>query len=614
MADLLGDVDTNILPSRVPTKNIIKSETRRKVRILSPPLSEKSKLSKSRMRGKGEDTPIPRKQDIDIPDYDDDDGTLALGGDDDENVPMSDAALPSSPISKAVERKSYKNEQDTIKEEDEDEDMMDVAQATGHHDSKSSSVNMTGSKPPPKIKKLPYPSPSSSSPPRAPAEVEATWDNVTSKLNVLSSPATENIGFGKVRAQDVIEEDGSVQFFWLDYTEVNGSLCLFGKVKNKKTGSYVSSFVKVDNILRKLFFLPRENRVKNGHVTDEEVDMEDVYEEVDGMMTKLKVGMHKIKPCTRKYAFELPNIPKEGDYLKLLYPYDKPVLPMDTTGETFSHVFGTNTALFEQFVLWKHVMGPCWLKIGEADFSAATNASWCKFECQVSKPNTITTIPDSELETPPLTLMSLSFRTQLNVKENKQEILVASARIYENVSLPETTPPEKMPCKTFTVMRPSGTSYPIGLEAEVKKQRGVYMLEKNEQFLLSKFLALFERMDPDIIMGHQLQEVDLGILLNRMKEKKTPGWSRVGRLKRTEWPKNFNRGGGFFADRHLIAGRMMCDLANDMGKVCTVMHSINGAIHTNTSVYVVSHGQMSVVDIDRDVSALLERRSHSKRA
>ena len=93
------------------------------------------------------------------------------------------------------------------------------------------------------------------------------------------------------------------------------------------------------------------------------------------------------------------------------------------------------------------------------------------------------------------------------------------------------------------------------------------MLEKNEQFLLSKFLALFERMDPDIIMGHQLQEVDLGILLSRMKEKKTPGWSRVGRLKRTEWPKNFNRGGGFFADRHLIGGRMMCDLTSDGARV-----------------------------------------------
>src|SRR5699024_8806559 len=123
----------------------------------------------------------------------------------------------------------------------------------------------------------------------------------------------------------------------------------------------------------------------------------------------------------------------------------------------------------------------------EADFSAVNNASWCKFECQVSKPALVNPVSDSEnLEVPPLTLMSLSFRTQLNVKENKQEILIASARVYEDVSVNETSPPERLPCKTFTVMRPAGSSYPINFEAETRKQKGTFMLEKSEQFLLSK--------------------------------------------------------------------------------------------------------------------------------
>jgi hypothetical protein len=86
--------------------------------------------------------------------------------------------------------------------------------------------------------------------------------------------------------------------------------------------------VKVDNILRKLFFLPRQYHQKHGHDTSEEVDMKDVYEEVDELMTKLRVGMHKIKPCTRKYAFELPDIPREGDYLKLFYPYSSKTAPL----------------------------------------------------------------------------------------------------------------------------------------------------------------------------------------------------------------------------------------------------------------------------------------------
>jgi len=50
--------------------------------------------------------------------------------------------------------------------------------------------------------------------------------------------------------------------------------------------------------------------------------MGDVYQEVDEVMTKLRVGMHKIKPCSRRYAFELSEVPKEADYLKMMYPYD----------------------------------------------------------------------------------------------------------------------------------------------------------------------------------------------------------------------------------------------------------------------------------------------------
>lgn len=563
MADLLGEVDTNVVANHVPIQNVIKSETRRKVRILSPPLA--SKPRNERISGKDENSePVSQVNQAPDLEFEDDDGPLPTM--DDGDVAMSDP-MPSSPISKVVERKSNVN----VKKEESDEednDLMEIAPATGQSEAKMTSVNMAGSRPPPKIKKENYTTPASSSPAKAPVDVlNASWNDVRSKLNVLSSPATESRTFGKLRAQDVIEEDGSLRMFWLDYTEVNGSLCLFGKVKNKHTGSHVSAFVKIDNILRKLFFLPREYRCKHGRVTDEEVDMKDVYEEVDEIMSRLKVGMHKIKPCTRKYAFELPDIPKEAEYLKLLYPYDKPALPMETKGETFSHVFGTNTSLFEQFVLWRNVMGPCWLKIEDADFTAVSNASWCKFECQVARPACITPVPDTEnLEPPPLTLMSLAFRTQLNVKENKQEILVASARVYENVSLTDTTPPEKLPCKTFTVMRPVGSSYPLHFEAETRKQRGTFMLEKSEQFLLSKFLALFEKMDPDVLMGHQLQEVDLSIFLSRLKEKKTPGWHRIGRLKRGEWPKSFNKGGGFFAERHLIAGRLMCDVANDMGK------------------------------------------------
>ena len=385
MADLLGEVDVNIATTRtMPRMKAVKNESRRKTRVLSPPLSsKKSKPIKQEVK----DISMDDLETENLPVPDDDDYT-PMNGDDD--VPMSDP-MPSSPVAKAIQRKA----QPIIKEEEDDDD-MEVVQAVGNSNIQTKSINIAGSRPvAKKILKDSYPTPHSSSPVQVSADgVDASdWTSVTNKLNLLSSPAaSQTTSFGKLNHESALEDDGSIRMFWFDQIEINGSLCLFGKVKDKTTGKYVSCFTKVDNIMRKLYFLPRDTRNKRGFDTKEDVSFEDIYNEVDDLMTKFGVKEHRIKQSTRKYAFELHNIPKEADYLKLLYPYNRPAVPTDLTGETFSHVFGANTSLFEQFVLWKNIMGPCWLKIEGANFNAVTNASWCKLELQVDHPKNINAI------------------------------------------------------------------------------------------------------------------------------------------------------------------------------------------------------------------------------
>lgn len=283
----------------------------------------------------------------------------------------------------------------------------------------------------------------------------------------------------------------------------------------------------------------------------------------------------------------------------MLMYFVEPALQAEMKGDTFSHVFGTTTALFEQFVLWKNIMGPCWLSIDGAEMSQMNNASWSKCEVQVASPKGVIALKESDAQdAPPLTFMSIALRTTWNVKENKQEILVASARVYENLSLTDTRRAEDLPSKTYTIMRPIDTAFPTGFDALCKKQRGTIMLEKTENMLLSKFLALLERADPDVLLGHQLQDVDYPVLLSRFREKKTPGWHRIGRLRRSDWPKNMGKGGAsFFAERQLVSGRLLCDVANDMGRVCFYTeHYLNSADFS-----IVSNDQMPVLDTDRDV-------------
>lgn len=253
MADLLGEVEVNI-PSRVPLRSV-KTASRNKSRILSPPVSREKKIALPKRAEATNPAHLLNTPPLE-PLYGDD-GDF-IGGMDDDVFPPSDP-IPSSPTANAVDRKG----QQPIKVEEEDEDMMEVAQAVGDHKVKAASVNISGARPAPEIAKAPaYPSPASSSPTRPPTEVvdASAWNDVTSKLNVISSQEPTATSFGKTKIEDASEDDGSLRFFWTDYTEVNGSLCLFGKVKDKNSGAFVSAFVKVDNILRKLYFLPRTYR------------------------------------------------------------------------------------------------------------------------------------------------------------------------------------------------------------------------------------------------------------------------------------------------------------------------------------------------------------------
>ena len=249
MAGLLGEVDINIA-SRVPLRTV-KIESRRKTRILSPPASQTKRLPLP--EPKEEEKPISMLSTPPLEHNDDGAKDLMSGMDDDFLLPSD--PVPSSPAANAADRKV----QNRVKvEEQEDDDMMEVAQAIGDDNIKARSINMSGSRP---IIKAPitsaYPSPVSSSPTQPPvSDVDAsTWNDVTSRLNVISSQETNS--FGKLAIEDAVEQDGSLHIFWTDYSEINGNLSLFGKVHDKKSGAYVSAFVNIENILRKLYFLPR---------------------------------------------------------------------------------------------------------------------------------------------------------------------------------------------------------------------------------------------------------------------------------------------------------------------------------------------------------------------
>ena len=91
---------------------------------------------------------------------------------------------------------------------------------------------------------------------------------------------------------------------------------------------------------------------------------------------------------TRCYAFELPDVPQESEYLQVQYSAEYQAPPHNASGRTFSRVFGTTSSRqaavcvcvcvcvggqslspsscsLEHLIISRQLKGPCWLHISQ---------------------------------------------------------------------------------------------------------------------------------------------------------------------------------------------------------------------------------------------------------
>ncbi|KAJ7574363.1 hypothetical protein C8J56DRAFT_839134 [Mycena floridula] len=365
-----------------------------------------------------------------------------------------------------------------------------------------------------------------------------------------------------------LEPDGSLRFFWLDYLEHEGHLYFVGKLKDKVSGIWVSCCVTVENLERNVFVLPREKRVEydedgKAHETDEVPVPTDVYADFDRIRRKAGVRAFKGKFVERNYAFGEENVPRgESQWLKVVYGFNEPAVPSTAHSPNIARIFGSNTSAFELLVLKRKIMGPCWLEIKNPVIDHK-GISWCKVEVTVSDPKDLNPIPETAApkDMPPLTVLSLAVRTIVNHRENKQEVVCCTARIYHNMNIDDPTPPEKIPCTVHTFVRPLDR-FPKDFERKAQeKNKGISPMA-NERMLLNNLLVTIYKADPDVIVGHDFLGVSLDILLHRMRELKADHWSRLGRFRRSKWPGIGRQG----SNLRFLNGRMLCDLASDGAK------------------------------------------------
>uniref|UniRef100_A0A7N8XN96 DNA polymerase alpha catalytic subunit n=1 Tax=Mastacembelus armatus TaxID=205130 RepID=A0A7N8XN96_9TELE len=351
------------------------------------------------------------------------------------------------------------------------------------------------------------------------------------------------------------------RFYWLDAFEdpysQPGVVYLFGKVWIDSAKSHVSCCVTVRSIERTMYILPREYKVnpKTGEVSDCPVGMMDVYQEFNELSEKFKIMKFKSKKVEKNYAFEIPDVPSQCEYLEVRYSAEFPALPSDIKGATFSHVFGTNTSSLEHFLLSRKIKGPCWLDIQTPQLNSQP-VSWCKVEAVALRSDLVTVVKD--LSPPPLTVMSISLKTTQNPKTHHNEIVSLAALIHYQFHMDKAPPKPPYQNHFCVVSKPADCIFPYDFKEAVRKKNGKVEIAATERTLLGFFLAKMHKIDPDVLVGHDIFGFDLEVILQRINVCKVPHWSKIGRLRRANMPKLGGRGA--FAEKNATCGRLVCDV------------------------------------------------------
>ncbi|EHA8591429.1 DNA polymerase alpha catalytic subunit [Cocos nucifera] len=360
--------------------------------------------------------------------------------------------------------------------------------------------------------------------------------------------ATESNRDVDEKSEFMLDSDGSLPFYIIDAYEEPfganlGTLYLFGKVK--AGNAYHSCCVVVKNMQRCVYAIPDSSVFQGNAIAEIERNTKDsrdsatafratlqemasgLKNEIAKRLLDLNVSTFSMTPVKRSYAFERSDIPfGEQHVLKINYPF---------------------------------------------------KVSWCKFEITVDCPKDIS-ISTSKilLEIPPVIVAAINLKTIINEKNNTNEIVSASVICCHKAKIdgPMLASEWKRrgALSHFTVVRKlDGGIFPMGLTKEVSERNSkaganVLALESSERALLNRLMIELNKLDSDILVGHNISGFDLDVLLHRAQACKVPSsmWSKIGRLKRSVMPKltkgNVLYGSGASPGiMSCIAGRLLCD-------------------------------------------------------
>lgn len=392
-------------------------------------------------------------------------------------------------------------------------------------------------------------------------------------------------------------ENGDIMMFWMDAHEINVNggqhLYLFGKVPigTVDSGVYASACVQVHGLERTLYVLPRKHKADHtGREIGPEVNIvPDVHSEISALLlggrqidkggfgsgrtsSNLPTAI-KAKVVKRVCPFGDTDAPREPtDYLKVKFSYAHTNrLAPESSGETFCRVYGTKTSAAEHICLKRRLKGPGWVRLSKVT-PLQTKVSHAKHSLSIPGPAEISVPTEwSNKDPPTVSALCINVKTMLNSRTGAPEIVMLAGVFVKAIPLNGPVeegalePGGQVGTRDFVLVRPpDGQTVPFGFSDRVRSvlaRGGGIEVTPNEPSLLNNFLSKLLRLDPDVVLGHDIMGFGLDVLLARMSARRCREWSRLGRLVQrrdlSQVVKN-NASSSWFKSE-AIAGRLLVD-------------------------------------------------------
>lgn len=308
--------------------------------------------------------------------------------------------------------------------------------------------------------------------------------------------------------------------------------------------------IEVTDIVHTLYFLPKPEQT-------DEIVIKEMFQYMNTLVSKEEVIKHEFLEREYWFSHQLPEEERKfienGSHrvLKVSFPIKfikKGVNKNKMTKineDVFRKVFNLTQSLTENFILNKCLKGPSFFHV-VLPTKLKSNISWtaAMYSCHVSKllkPPTKVVFKD-----PSFSIMSISMKVVLNKQRHLNEIYCITVCYKQCVQIESKVCPFKekgkaRDLKYFTFMNASKLKKSPGKLKENEKQKNsLLFVHRDEKELLTHFVKVYNKLDPDILASHGLLSFDLSLLLDRLTYFKIRDWSSILRLRLSKLNK-YNR-------------------------------------------------------------------------